>query len=114
MTDHCCQDMRSFTRTRVEFEHSEAGKLLTERGLDPSDIPEPLIRFEPRFGYTLGYAAISYCPWCGTQLPRIPLEKLMAEGITISVDADGKTYWNGELVRDHDELLARLKKGRPE
>jgi hypothetical protein len=116
MTEHCCQDMRNFTRTRQEFEESEAGKFLIEQGHDFSDYPEPVVRFEPRFGYAVGYVAISYCPWCGSKLPQIPIEKLMAEGIVVSVDQDGTTSWawKGEKFRDWDELLARVKKDSSE
>jgi len=112
MTDHCCQNMRSFARTREEFEHSAVGKLLIEGGRDLSDFPEPLVKFEPKFGYTVRHVAIFYCPWCGSQLPRIPIEKLMEEGIVASVTADGKTSWTwgGEFFRDWDELLARITK----
>ena len=30
------------------------------------------------------------------------------ENITISVDRDGNTYWNGALVRDRDALISRV------
>src|SRR6476620_6568760 len=99
MTDHCCDNMRTFTRTREDVEGSG---VLAGTGRSPLDVPDPVVRFEPGLRlYVISHVAISYCPWCGTKLPE-PVEP--ENGITISVDDQGNIYWNGELVHDQDEL----------
>src|SRR5262249_27678958 len=35
------------------------------------------------------------------------------ENVTIAVDADGNIYWNGERLRDNDELCKRLESINP-
>jgi hypothetical protein len=69
MKHHCCHNMDNFTRSRRELEKSPA---LAAFGLDPSELPDPLVDFRPELGgfYTIQSVVIIHCPWCGAKLPQ--------------------------------------------
>jgi len=82
MGDHCCEEMRTGTVLDCEV-HT-----------DPQECPDVLVRYVGRYNeYGLpvrdggeSYVVISFCPWCGTRLPkskrRLWFAELEKQGIT--------------------------------
>ena len=67
MTDHCCHNMRHFTRTPEEAAKSGFWAAI---GKEPPRHP-PLVDYRERGRiYSFQSVALYYCPWCGAKLPE--------------------------------------------
>lgn len=106
----CCTTFWTYSRTREDLLQDPE----VARELDLAEWA-PLVEWVDHIGaYSIGHAAIFYCPWCGTRLPDNS-EDFLAEakksGFWVEVDADGQmTASNrGEHVKDVDALIARLR-----